>query len=398
MNALADIPVTLMTTYGRAPVAFVRGEGNYLIDSDGRRYLDAVAGVAVNSLGHSHPGFIAAIREQVGTLVHTSNLYRIPQQEALSVVLSEKSGMQQMFFCNSGAEAIEASIKLARKVGHARGLEVPTIMVTTGAFHGRTLGALTATHSPKYQEGFGPLLDGFVRAPYNDLAAAEYLIKTTPQMIAIMVEPVQGEGGVVMPSPGYIKGLRALCDQYKLLLILDEIQTGNGRTGKYFAYQHEGVLPDILATAKGLGNGYPIGVCLAAGAAANVLKPGHHGSTFGGSPLACAAGLAVYKALDEEKLVDNAANQGKHILDSLRSNLQDMPGIKDIRGIGLMTGIEFDRDATALGQAARERGLLINIAVGTTIRLVPPLTLSRSEADFIIEVVTGIVKEFCHDA
>jgi acetylornithine/N-succinyldiaminopimelate aminotransferase len=398
MNALAEIPVTLMTTYGRAPVAFVKGEGNTLIDSEGRRYLDAVAGIAVNALGHSHPGFIKAMREQLGLLVHVSNLFRIPQQEVLSALLCEKSGMKQAFFCNSGAEAIEASIKLARKIGHARGLDVPTILVMTGAFHGRTLGALTATHSAKYQEGFGPLPAGFERVTYNDLEAAEAAIKANPQMIAVMVEPIQGEGGVVMPTPGYIRGLRALCDQYNLLLILDEIQTGNGRTGRYFAYQHENVLPDILATAKGLGNGYPIGACLAAGPAAGVFQPGNHGTTFGGSPLACTAGIAVYAALEAEKLVDNAAIAGKHILESLRSNLQGLQGIREIRGLGLMVGIEFDRDATELAQTARDKGLLLNIAVGTTIRLVPPLTLSRNEADFIIETVTGIVKEFCHDA
>ncbi|MDR2212081.1 MAG: aspartate aminotransferase family protein [Pseudomonadales bacterium] len=389
-------PATLMATYGRAPVAFVKGEGCYLIDEAGKRYLDAMAGVAVNALGHSHPGFIAAVQAQVATLTHTSNVYRIPLQEQLADELCRRSDMEQVFFCNSGAEAIEASIKLARKVGHARGLSVPTILVTEGAFHGRTLGALSATHNPKYQEGFTPLLEGFVRVPYNDLAAVRAAIAATPELCAILVEPIQGEGGVKMPAPGYVNALRELCDQHDLLLMLDEIQTGNGRTGAWFAYQHEDARPDILATAKGLGNGYPIGACLAAGPAAQVFQPGHHGSTFGGSPLACAAGLAVYKALAQEDLLGNAARLGAYLLERFRRELGATPGVREIRGKGLMFGIELDKDCGELGARARERGLLINITVGNTIRLVPPLVLSQAEADFMAATVITLVQEFCH--
>jgi acetylornithine and succinylornithine aminotransferases len=391
-----SIPATLMTTYGRAPVAFVKGEGCYLVDSDGKRYLDAVAGVAVNALGHSHPGFIAAIQQQVATLVHTSNLYRIPLQEELANELCRRSGMEQVFFCNSGAEAIEASLKLARKIGHARGLSLPTILVFEGAFHGRTLGALTATHSPKYQEGFTPLLEGFVRVPYNDVAAVEAAVAANPQICAILAEPIQGEGGVRMPAAGFVKALRDICDKHNLLLILDEIQTGNGRTGAWFACQHEGVRPDIMATAKGLGNGFPIGACLAAGPAANVFQPGHHGSTFGGSPLACAAGLAVYKALEQEDLCGNAARIGAHLLERFRRDLANVPGIREIRGKGLMLGIELDKECGELATRARERGLLINIASGNTIRMVPPLVLSQTEADFLAATVVTLVQEFCH--
>jgi len=387
---------TLMTTYGRAPLAFVKGEGCYLVDSEGKRYLDAVAGVAVNALGHSHSGFVDAVQRQVATLTHTSNLYRIPLQEQLADVLCAHAGMEQVFFCNSGAEAIEASLKLARKIGHARGFKVPTILVTEGAFHGRTLGALTATYSHKYQDGFTPLLDGFVRVPYNDVAAVEAAIAATPELCAILVEPIQGEGGVRMPAPGYVKALRDLCDRHDLLLMLDEIQTGNGRTGAWFACQHEGVVPDIMATAKGLGNGFPIGACLARGAAANVFQPGHHGSTFGGSPLACAAGLAVYEALEQEQLCTNAARIGAYLLEGFRTRLGALEGVREIRGKGLMLGIELTRDCGELAGQARDAGLLINIASGNTIRLVPPLVLTQSEAEFMLDVVCKLVQEFCH--
>jgi len=388
-----SITPALMSTYGRTNVAFVKGDGCYLVDESGKRYLDAVAGVAVNSLGHSHPGFIAAIREQVGILVHTSNLYRIPLQEKLADLLCEKSGMQQVFFCNSGAEAIEASLKLARKYGHAQGKKVPTILVTEGAFHGRTLGALTATHSPKYQEGFTPLLDGFVRVPYNDVAAMTAAVAANPDCCAILVEPIQGESGVRMPAPGYLKAMRELCDANGLLLMLDEVQTGNGRTGTWFACQHEQIIPDIMATAKGLGNGYPIGACLAAGAAAGIFQPGHHGSTFGGSPLACAAALAVYKALETENLCGHAATLGQYLLDGLRTGLAGLSGITEIRGLGLMVGVELAQPCGELVDAARDQGLLINVASGNTIRLVPPLVLSQSEADDIIRIVCMLVRQ-----
>jgi len=391
-----DLQAFGMQTYGRQNVAFVKGEGCYLIDTEGRRYLDAVAGVAVNSLGHSHPGFIAAIREQVGTLVHTSNLYEIPLQSRLAAELCQRAGLQQAFFCNSGAEAIEAALKLARKYGHMRGIRVPHILVMEGAFHGRTLGALTATHSHKYQEGFTPLLDGFVRVPYDNIPSVEAAIAANKDtLVAILVEPVQGEGGVRLPAPDYLNQLRRLCDAHHLLLMLDEVQTGNGRTGTWFACQHNGVVPEVLATAKGLGNGYPIGACLAGGRAANIFQPGHHGSTFGGSPLASAAALAVYAALADEDLCGNAARMGAYLVTRLGHALAGCAGVRNIRGLGLMTGIELDRPCGELVDRCRARGLLVNVASGNVVRLVPPLILGTTEADFIIAVVSAAIREFC---
>lgn len=384
----------IMQTYGRLPVAFVRGEGCYLIDTDDKRYLDAVAGVAVNSLGHSHPGFIAAIRAQVGTLVHTSNLYEIPLQQQLAQVLCEKSGMQQAFFCNSGAESIEAAIKIARRYGHNKNVSVPGILVMEGAFHGRTMGALTATHSEKYQEGFTPLLDGFHRVPYNDVAAVEAAIAENPDIVAILVEPVQGETGIRIPAANYLNELRRICDANDMLLMLDEVQTGNGRTGTWFACQHNKILPDVMSTAKGLGNGYPIGACLVAGKATNIFSPGNHGSTFGGSPLACAAGLAVYEALETEDLCTNAAHVGDYLRQGLQNALATCLGVKEVRGKGLMIGIELDRDCAQLRDTARAAGLIINVAGGNVIRLVPPLVLNRTEADMIIAVLNKVVREF----
>lgn len=384
----------VMPTYGRQQIAFVRGEGCYLFDTNGKRYLDALAGVAVNALGHSHPGFIAALSKQLNTLMHTSNHYEIPLQTQLAEVLCKNSGMERVFFCNSGTESIEAAIKIARKFGHNKGVAVPHILVMEGAFHGRTMGSLTATHSAKYQEGFGPLLDGFVRVPYNDMAAVEAAIKATPQLVAILVEPVVGEGGVVKPADNYLNELRILCDKHDLLLMLDEVQTGNGRTGTWFAYQHNNILPDVLSTAKGLGNGYPIGACMTRGKG-NVLEPGHHGSTFGGSPLAAAAGLAVYKALADEDLPGNAKRRGAQLDAGLRKALAGCKGVKDIRSKGLMVGIELDRPCKELVERARDAGLLLNVTADTIVRLVPPLILKEDEADFIIAVVGKLVKEFC---
>lgn len=390
-TAAVDSP--LMRNYGRQAIAFARGEGCYLFDTDGKRYFDSLAGVAVNALGHSHAGFIAAIRDQVGTLVHTSNHFEVPLQTALAAELCLRSGMQQAFFCNSGTESIEAAIKLARKWGHNKGIKTPTIVVTEGAFHGRTLGALTATHSAKYQEGFGPLPAGFVRVPYNDVAAMAAVIKANPDIVALMVEPAQGEGGVHIPAADYLNQLRQLCDQHDLLLVLDEVQTGNGRCGRYFAYQLNGILPDILATAKGLGNGYPIGAMLAAGKAAGVFQPGHHGSTFGGSPLACRAGLAVYEALDKEGLVGNAACMGTYLLQGLRKALAGNPKVKDIRGLGLLIGIEMHQADTTLVARARDAGLILNVTADTVIRLVPPLIISQAQADFLITTISKLLQE-----
>lgn len=400
MTAASQIPSTpaistpLMSNYGRQQIAFVRGEGCYLYDSAGKRYFDSLAGVAVNALGHSHAGFIAAIRDQVGTLVHTSNHFEIPLQTALASELCLRSGMQQAFFCNSGTESIEASIKLARKFGANKGITAPVIIVTEGAFHGRTLGALAATHSATYQAGFGPLPGGFVRVPFNDVPAMKAALQQNAgNVVGILVEPAQGEGGVHVPASDYLNHLRTLCDQHDALLMLDEVQTGNGRCGRYFAFQLNGILPDVLATAKGLGNGYPIGATLAAGKAAGVFQPGHHGSTFGGSPLACRAGLAVYEALAKEDLVGNAERMGRYMLDSLRTHLAGNSKVKNIRGLGLLIGIELNAPGKALVAQARELGLVLNVTADTVIRLVPPLIITQSEADFVISVVSKLLKE-----
>ncbi len=390
----ASVSTPLMSNYGRQQIAFVRGEGCYLVDAEGRRYFDSLAGVAVNALGHSHPGFIAAVREQVGTLVHTSNHFEVPLQTALAAELCQRAGMQQAFLCNSGAESIEAAIKLARKWGYGKGISEPVIIVTEGAFHGRTLGALTATHSATYQEGFGPLPGGFVRVPYNDVdAVAKAASHHAGRVVGVLVEPVQGEGGVNVPAADYLNRLRALCDQHDLLLMLDEVQTGNGRSGRWFAFQLNGITPDILATAKGLGNGFPIGATLAAGKAAGVFQPGHHGSTFGGSPLACRAALAVYEALDKEDLIGNAERQGRYLVDTLRQRLAGNSKVKEVRGLGLLIGIELHKSGKDLVPRARERGLILNVTADKVIRLVPPLTICREEADFVIDTIVQLLQE-----
>ena len=383
-----------MTTYARVPVSMVKGDGAWLIDGEGNRYLDAISGIAVCALGHSHPGFAKAVCEQVQTLTHTSNLYELPLQEELAKTLCKASGMDNVFFCNSGAESNEAAIKLARMHAWKNGNKTPRIIVTEGAFHGRTLGALTATHSEKYQTGFGPLPEGFDRIPYNDIAALEAHLMLHDDVCAVMIEPVQGEGGVIIPAADYLQQVRRLCDEYNALLILDEVQTGNGRTGTYFAFQHSDIYPDILTTAKGLGNGFPIGATLAKGEAAKVFEPGHHATTFGGSPLACAAALAVYNAIEEENLLANTTDIGQYLLDSFKTNLGNLSSVVDIRGLGLMVGIEMNRPCGELLNAARDKGILINIAAGKVIRLLPALITTKEEADLIIEVVSDIVKGF----
>lgn len=382
----------VMPTYSRIALDFERGEGSWLIDTQGKRYLDAISGIAVCALGHAHPAFSRAVAEQAAALVHTSNLYGIPLQRQLAERLCEASGMENVFFCNSGAEANESAIKLARLYGHDRGVDRPVTIVMEGAFHGRTMGALSATHSARHQAGFEPLLEGFVRVPYDDPAAVEAAARDAA-VVAVLVEPVQGEGGVILPSPGYLNALREICDRHELLLMLDEVQTGNGRTGKYFAFQHEGIVPDVLTTAKGLGNGFPIGACLAGGRAAGVFQPGHHASTFGGSPLACAAALAVNEAILAEDLVGNAAAMGRRIREGLQAALAGHPLVVAVRGLGLMIGVELARPCPELTEAARREGLLINVAVGKVVRLVPPLNLKSAEADLIVELTARIIRE-----
>jgi acetylornithine aminotransferase len=387
-----------MNTYARQPVAFVRGEGAYLWDEAGKRYLDAVAGVAVNGLGHAHPRLVKAIADQAAAVIHTSNLYRVPRQEELADKLCAISGMDKVFFCNSGCEANEAAIKLARLYGHGKGIEVPTIIVMEKAFHGRTMATLTATGSRKIQAGFEPLLTGFARVPFNDLDAVRHVAEHNKSVVAVLVEVVQGEGGINLLAPDYLAELRRLCDTHGWLLMLDEVQTGIGRTGTWFGFQHSGVLPDVMALAKGLGSGVPIGACLARGAAAEVFQPGNHGSTFGGNPLACAAALATLEAIEEEKLLDNARLRGEAIRAGLRESLAGVLGVVDIRGEGMMIGLELDRPCGELVAVARDAGVLINVTADKVIRLVPPLIYGAAEVDALVAAVSGIVRNYLQQA
>ena len=383
----------LMQTYARLPVTFSHGEGVYLYDTRGRRYLDAIAGIAVNGLGHAHPAVTAAIRQQADKLVHTSNLYRIEAQEQLGEALTAVAGMENCFFGNSGAEANEAAIKLARLYGHQRKIDKPAIVVLEGAFHGRTLATLSATGNRKIQAGFEPLVTGFIRAPRNDVQALRQIAAHNPGVVAVLLEPIQGESGVHALSPEYLRAVREICDEQEWLLMLDEVQTGNGRTGHYFACQGLGLVPDVITTAKGLGNGVPIGACLARGAAASVLGTGQHGSTFGGNPLACAAGLAVVQTITAGKLADNATAMGRLITEQLLDDEAAAANIVEIRGRGLMIGVELHKDCGELVQRALEAGLLINVTAGNTIRLLPPLVINRQEAQELAAAVAQLIRE-----
>lgn len=384
----------LMSTYRRLPVTFDRGEGPWLWDSDGKRYLDAVSGIAVCSLGHAHPAVAKAICEQAQQLVHTSNLYQVARQQQLGERLTALTGTERVFFGNSGAEANEAAIKIARLHGHGRGVKQPTIVVTEGSFHGRTLATLTATGNRKVQAGFEPLVQGFLRVPYDDLDALHNVAKNCPDVVAVLVEPIQGEGGIRLPQPGYLAALRKLCDEQGWLLMLDEIQTGLCRTGAWLASHHDGIAADVVTLAKALGNGVPIGACLARGSAADIFQPGNHGSTFGGNPLACSAGLAVLRTMEEQNLGARATEMGNAIRDGLRRALDDLPGLRDIRGRGLMIGVELDRPCPELVGMALAKGLLINVTADSVIRLLPPLVIQAPEAAQIVEGVATVVKEF----
>ncbi len=384
---------SVMKTYGRMDVAFERGEGAWLYDTDGKRYLDALSGLAVVSLGHAHPEIQAVISEQAGKLLHTSNLYNIPAQEALADRLTTASGMEKVFFGNSGAEANECAIKIARLYGHNKGIDVPAVIVADASFHGRTLATLTATGSRKVHAGFEPLVHGFIRAPYNDAEAIRKIAGHNQSVVAVMVEPLQGEGGIQVPDEDYLKELRAICDENEWLLMLDEVQTGNGRTGKYFAYQHAGILPDVVTTAKGLGNGLPIGACLARGVAAETLKPGNHGSTFGGNPLCATVSNKVMEIIERDNVADHAAEMGQRMLDNFQSRLGGLNNVKDIRGKGLMIGIELDAPCGELVQQAMDQGLLINVTADRVIRLLPPLIINEEEADQICDMVCGLVEQ-----
>jgi len=383
-----------MSTYKRLPVTFVRGEGALLWDTGGKEYLDALSGIAVCNLGHAHPAVTRALCEQAGALIHTSNLYGISGQEALGEALTDLAGMDTVFFGNSGAEANEAAIKLARLYGSRKGIKSPSIVVMENSFHGRTLATLSATGNRKVQAGFEPLVQGFVRAPFGDLDALQAVAEHQPDVVAVMVEPIQGEGGINIPPADYLPGVRELCDRMGWLMILDEIQTGMGRTGRPFAYQHFDIRPDVMTVAKALGNGVPIGACLAHGDAANLFAPGHHGSTFGGNPLACAAALTVCQTIKEGRLWDAAESVGRRIQEGLRSALAGAEGLVEIRGQGLMIGIQLDRPCAELVPAALQQGLLINVTADTVVRLLPPLITTEKQADLLVSTLSSLLRDF----
>lgn len=381
----------LMNTYKPLPLSFVRGEGARLWDDSGRQYLDAVAGVAVTNVGHSHPWIVSAISEQAGLLLHTSNHYRIDWQQRLAAKLTRLSGLEQAFFNNSGAEANETALKLARLYGWAKGIEQPLVLVMENAFHGRTLGTLSASDNGAVRLGYQPMSGEFVKVPFGDMDAIKQAARTYGErIVAVMLEPVQGEGGVTLSPPGYLKAVRAHCSQNGWLMILDEIQTGIGRTGRWFAFQHEGIVPDVMTLAKALGNGIPIGACLASAAVARLFTPGSHGSTFGGNPLACRVGCTVLDIVEQQGLLNNAAGQGERLLARLREALAGHPDVLQIRGLGLMIGIELNRPIRDLClTAAQDHGVLINVTRGNTIRLLPPLIIDEADVERIVSAVVG---------
>jgi len=386
---------SVMPTYGRLDVAFTKGKGAWLTDDNGKQYLDALSGIAVCNLGHAHPRVAEAIADQASTLMHTSNIYQIPLQIELAEKLTNLSGMDQVFFCNSGAEANETAIKVARKYGHSKGIDKPVIIVMDSSFHGRTLATLSATGNPKVHAGFEPLVPGFVRVPFNDLDALRMAVSHWPEAVAVMLEPIQGEGGVKVPDTDYLAGVRNLCTQRKLLMMLDEVQTGIGRTGSWFAFQKsEDLIPDVMMLAKGLGNGMPIGACLVAGEAKDVLQPGNHGSTFGGNPLACRAALTVLDIIESENVLGNVASLSAYIVDSFKQVLAGQEGIKSIRSSGFMFGIELTLPCAELVQQALDKGILINVTADKTIRLLPPLVLTIDEANTMVSLVSDLIIEF----
>ena len=387
---------SLMNTYVRKPVTFVRGQGVWLYtdNDEDEKFLDALSGIGVCGLGHAHPGVAKAITDQATKLLHTSNLYQIELQEKLGAKLCQLCGMDAAFFCNSGAEANEAAIKLARVYGHHKNIETPTIIVMENSFHGRTIATLTATGNPKVRDGFAPFVPGFMRAPYNDIDAIGTILDNNSTIVAILVEPIQGEGGINIPDQGYLPALRSLCDKHEILMILDEVQTGNGRTGKLFCFQHEKLLPDIVVTAKGLGNGIPIGACLAKHDVAEHFAPGSHASTFGGNPLACRAALATLATIESEDLCENAAKLGAYMLQRFREKFADASYVKEVRGKGLMIGIELGMPCQQLVDICQQNKLLINVTADHVIRLLPPLILEKAHADTIVDIVTRCVHEF----
>ena len=387
----------LMQTYAPQPVAFARGEGAWLWDAEGRRYLDALAGIAVNGLGHNHPVLVKALCEQAGKLIHTSNLFEVPEQERAAARMCAIAAMDNAFLANSGAEANECAIKLARLHGHQRGIENATIVVMEKAWHGRTLATLSATGSRKAQAGFEPLMGGFLRVPYNDIAAIER-IADNPSIVAVLMEVLQGEGGINVADTEYVRKLRLVCDQRGWLLMVDEVQSGIGRTGKWFAHQWSGVIPDVMTLAKGLGSGIPVGACLARGAAAKVFKPGNHGSTFGGGPLASVAIYTTLEIIEKEGLLDRARRMGEIVKGGLARELAGVAGVKEVRGMGLMIGVELDRPCAELVKRALDAGLVINVTADKVIRLLPPLVIAEADAKRIVEILAPVVKAFLAQA
>jgi acetylornithine aminotransferase len=393
-QARLDPEPHVMHTYGRLPMAMSHGQGCWVWDTDGKKYLDGLGGIAVNTLGHAHPKLVPALQEQIGRLIHTSNYYGAPLQEKLAAKLCELSGMSRVFFCNSGLEANEAALKIARKFGHDKGIDRPEVIVYEKAFHGRSIATLSATANPKIQAGFGPLVEGFVRVPLNDVSAIESAASEHPNIVAVFLEVIQGEGGVNPSTPNYLRAIRRICDERGWLLMLDEVQCGIGRTGKWFAHQWAGIVPDVMPLAKGLGSGVPVGAVVCGPRAAEVLQPGNHGTTFGGNALAMRAGIETLRIMEEDHLLENAATVGSALRASLARELGGLSGVVEIRGQGLMLGIELDRPCgELLGQAA-EAGLLISVTADRVVRLVPPLILSLAEAEQIATILGGLIRQF----
>jgi acetylornithine/N-succinyldiaminopimelate aminotransferase len=384
----------VMNTYGRLPIAMSHGRGCRVWDVNGKAYLDALAGIAVNTLGHAHPKLVPALQEQVGKMLHCCNYYHVPDQERLAQMLVERSGMTNVFFCSTGLEANEAALKLARKFGHDKGIERPEIVVYEKAFHGRSIATLSATGNPKIQAGFGPLVEGFIRVPVNDIDALKKATLGNPNVVAVFFEAIQGEGGITPMTVDYMQGVRAMCDANDWLMMVDEVQCGMGRTGKWFAHQWAGVVPDVMPLAKGLGSGVPIGAVVAGPRAANIFTPGTHGTTFGGNPLSMRAGVETIRIIEEDGLLANAERVGTHLQTQLLTALLDYPGVKQVRGHGLMIGIELDRPCGVIAQRAADAGLLLSVTADTVIRLVPPLILSVAEADEIIAILLPIITAF----
>ena len=383
-----------MNTYGRLPIALERGQGCRVWDVNGKQYLDALAGIAVNTLGHNHPELVPALQEQLSKLIHTCNYYHVPNQERLAARLVELSGMTNVFFCNSGLEANEAALKLARKFGHDKGIALPKIVVYEKAFHGRSIATLSATGNAKIQKGFEPLVEGFIRVPLNDIEALKAATANDPSVVAVFFETIQGEGGINPMRAEYLQQVRALCDERDWLLMIDEVQCGMGRTGKWFAHQWAGIVPDVMPLAKGLGSGVPIGAVVAGPKAANIFQPGHHGTTFGGNPLAMRAGVETLRIMEKDDLLGNAARVGAHLKAGLEKALAGVPGIKDIRGQGLMIGIELNKACGVLTQRCAEAGLLISVTADSVIRLVPPLIMTTAEADEVVAILVPQIQAF----